>query len=399
MILRSGYPFWLIKEGLLYKFPKLNKNIESEIFIVGGGISGALMRYYLIEARINCVLVDSRAIGLGSTCASKALLQYEINTPLSELINLIGQSKAERSYTLCNEAILTLEKMANKIGFCEFQRKKSLYYAAYKKDVAFLKKEFEARKKTGFNIDYLDEKAMTEQFGFDAPKAIFSKHGGQTNAYVFAHALLQYQKEEKFAVCFGTVLTKVEHQKKVATIETEERFTIKTNKIIYANGYQAFQIINKNILNLKSTYAVIREQYNRAEFRKDNVVILNTAKPYLYLRTTLDGRILVGGRDEDCYNPKKRDRLIVSKAKQLVSDFNKIYFNIKFKAAFCWTATFGQTKDGLPITGAYDKIPSSYFGLGIRNSDITFSVIAAKIITDLMLGNENSDAMIFGFDR
>ena len=169
--------------------------------------------------------------------------------------------------------------MANKIGFCEFQGNKSLYYAAYKKDVAFLKKEFEARKKTGFNIDYLDEKAMTEKFGFAASGAILSNQGGQTNANVFAHALLQYQKEDKFAVCFGTVLTKVEHQEKGAIVETEEGFTINTNKIIYATGYEAIQKIKKKIFNLKSTYAVISEQYNRAEFPKDNVLILNTATP------------------------------------------------------------------------------------------------------------------------
>ena len=89
----------------------------------------------------------------------------------------------------------------------------------------------------------------------------------------------------------------------------------------------------------------------------------------------------------------------MSKAKQLVSDFNEIYFNIKFKAAFSWTGTFGQTKDGLPITSAYETIPSCYFGLGIGGNGITFCVIATKIFTDLLLRNKNSDTMIFGSDR
>ena len=274
-----------------------------------------------------------------------------------------------------------------------------MYYATHKEDVAFLKKEFEARKKVGFNIDYLDEKAMTEKFGFAAPGAILSNHGNQTNSYASAHALREYQKGEKYAVCDGTVVTKVEHQKKGAIVETEGGFTINTNKIIYATGYEAIQKIKKKIFNLKSTYAVISEQYNRAEFPKDNVLILNTATPYLYLRTTPVSRILVRGRGEDFYNPKKRDRLIVSKGKQPVSDFNKIYSGIKFKATFSWAGTFGQTKNGLPITSAYDTIPSRYFGLGIGGNGITFSVIATKIFTDLLLRNKNSDTMIFGSDR
>src|SRR4030095_16512691 len=42
MELVAGYPFWLIKEGLLYSYPKLLKNKKCDAIIIGGGISGAL---------------------------------------------------------------------------------------------------------------------------------------------------------------------------------------------------------------------------------------------------------------------------------------------------------------------------------------------------------------------
>ena len=40
-----------------------------------------------------------------------------------------------------------------------------------------------------------------------------------------------------------------------------------------------------------------------------------------------------------------------------------------------------------------------FFALGYGGNGITFSVIAAKIITDLYLGRPNPDADIFRFDR
>ena len=91
MTLKAGYPFSLIKDGLPFTFPKLDHDIEAEVVIIGAGISGALVRYYLVNAGIDCITIDARTIGLGSTCASTSLLQYEIDVPLHELSDMIGK--------------------------------------------------------------------------------------------------------------------------------------------------------------------------------------------------------------------------------------------------------------------------------------------------------------------
>jgi len=398
MNLKAGYPFWLVKNGLPHDFPKLDKNIETEVVIIGGGISGALMRYYLIDAGINCVLVDGRTIGLGSTCASTSLLQYEIDTPLSELKNLVGEQNAERSFQLCDRAITELGKIAKKMHFEEFEFRDSLYFAAYKKDIPFLKEEFEARKKAGFDIEWLDSKAINSKFGFDAPAGILSHHGAETNAYSFMHHLMQHQKND-FPVYDRTVVSHIKHHQNGVELQTEDGFELKCKKLVYATGYEAVNFIDKNIVKLLSTYAIISEQLPTQNFWKGHALLWNTADPYLYMRTTADGRILIGGRDEDFYNPKKRDQLIPKKSKQLAADFKKLFPETDFKTEFSWTGTFGSTKDGLPFIGTYKKLPNSYFALGFGGNGITFSQIAAEIITDLIQGKANKDAAIFSFDR
>ena len=82
MDLRSGHAFWLIRNGLLNAFPAAEKDLRCDVVVVGGGITGALVAYHLAEAGINTVVLDRRDIGWGSTSASTALLQYEIDTPL-----------------------------------------------------------------------------------------------------------------------------------------------------------------------------------------------------------------------------------------------------------------------------------------------------------------------------
>lgn len=400
MNLRSGYPFWLVKNGLPFDYPKLEKSIKADVVIMGGGISGALVAYHLVNKGIDCMLVDSRTIGLGSTCASTSLLQYEIDTPLLKLKDLVGLKHAVRSYQLCAESIKKIGLIADKIGFSEFEFKQSLYFAAIKKDINFLKDEFEIRKKHGFNVTYLNEKQIKSKFKFDAPSAILSEEGGTTNAYLFTHALLQHSIKKGLKVFDRTHIKKIDHLQNGVELTTETGYSIKTKKLIYATGYEAVKYVDKKIVNLHSTFACISEQANeKAKFWKNDVLIWNTADPYLYMRTTKDRRILIGGRDEEFFDPEKRDELLPQKIKQIIKDFNKVFPDIEFKAEFSWAGTFGATKDGLPFIGNYEKLPNSLFALGFGGNGITFSLIAAEILTDIILGKKNKDAEIFKFER
>ena len=400
MTLKAGYPFWLIKDGLPFTFPKLDHDVETDVAIIGAGISGALVRYYLVEAGIDCLTLDARTIGLGSTCASTSLLQYEIDVPLHELTGMIGKEKAERAYQLCSESIDKLGKIAEKLRPGTFQRKKSLYYAAYKKDVVKLKKEYEARKEAGFKVRYLEPEELEAEFDIKAYGAILSQQAAQTNAYMFTHCLLQHKKRAQELNIFDrTPVTKIKHSKNGVVLTTESGYTIKAKKLVYATGYEVVDFIDKNIVDLQSTYAVVSEQFNERHFWKDEVLIWNTANPYLYLRTTPDNRVLIGGRDEKFSDPARRDKLMKRKTKQLTADMHKLFPDIDFIPEFAWTGTFGATKDGLPYIGAYDKLPNGYFALGFGGNGITFSLIAAELLCDLFQGKENSDLELFSFNR
>jgi len=400
MNLKSGYPFSLIKNGLVFNYPKLIKNIKTDVVIMGGGISGALTAHHLLEKNIPCVIVDARSIGLGSTCASTSLLQYEIDTPLHKLSTMVGEKNAARSYWLCKEAIDKLVRLANKIGFADIQKKKSLYYAAAKKDVPDLKKEFAARKKNGFGVQFLEKDDVFEKTGIHAPAAILSANGGQTNAYMFTHHLHQYNLKRGLEVYDRTTITAIYHNKNGVELITADGYTVKAKKLVYATGYEVVKYINKPVIKLQSTYAIVSETLSIDKpFWKNDMLLWNTADPYLYMRTTPDKRILVGGRDEYFYSPAKRDGLLVKKTRQLAGDFKKVFSHIDFIPEFSWTGTFGSTKDGLPYIGNYKKLPNSYFALGFGGNGITFSLIGAEIIADEIKGVKNSDMSIFSFER
>lgn len=400
MDLKSGLPFWLAKHGMPYEYPTLRRDISTDVLILGGGITGALVAHQLLKKGVGAVVIDGRTIGLGSTCASTSLLQYEIDTPLHELQHKVGFENAVLAYRYCALSIDMLKEIAASIHFDAFEPRKSLYFASKKKDVTFLKNEFNIRKENGFDVEWLNEAAISERYGFASPAAILSAKAAQTNAYLFAQMLHQHAISKGLEVYDRTMAVSIHHRKKDVELITNKGFKIKAGILIYANGYESVNYIHKKIVDLSSTYAICSEQIAADEMPALNDTLLwNTADPYLYLRTTPDNRLLIGGRDEPFYNPARRDALLQTKAKQLKRDAEKLFKGFVCNEEFNWTGTFGSTKDGLPYIGQWKKLPHSYFALGFGGNGITFSVIAADIIAATISGRTSAFRNIFGFER
>ena len=72
---------------------------------------------------------------------------------------------------------------------------------------------------------------------------------------------------------------------------------------------------------------------------------------------------------------------------------------IPFVTDMSWAGTFSATADGLPYIGMYPNKPNMYFALGYGGNGITFSMIAAQVIGNLITGKVDPRAELFGFDR
>ncbi|HEX2616628.1 MAG TPA: FAD-binding oxidoreductase, partial [Flavobacteriales bacterium] len=121
-------------------------------------------------------------------------------------------------------------------------------------------------------------------------------------------------------------------------------------------------------------------------------------QPYLYLRTTPDRRVIIGGLDEPFRDPKRRDRLLARKTQQLTKRFQELMPEVPFIPEYNWCGTFGSTPDGLPYIDR-DPLSGAWFVLGMGGNGITFSRIGAVIVRDAILGRPNADARLFRFDR
>ncbi len=400
MNLHSDYPYWMIADGLRQSFPILKESIRCDVLVIGAGLTGALVTDELHNAGFDVVVVDKRHVGHGSTSASTAMLQYEIDVPLYELIEKVGVQNATRAYQLCFEALLKIEKICNALpGKAQFNRRPSLLYASHKKHVKeILEPEFAARKASGFELDYLSPDDIADKFGFAAPGALLTADAADADPYLLTSLLFDKLAKSGVRIFELSDILALTPSARTVTAQTRLGSEIQAKHVIIAAGYESQDFLEHRHGTLTSTYAIVSKPLAEKLPWFENSLIWETQKPYHYFRTTADGRILVGGRDEPFQAAGKRDKLISRKTKELQQKFAMLFPHIPFEIDFSWAGTFSETADGLPYIGSSGQKRILY-ALGYGGNGIIFSVIAAQILTELVSQKKNADAKIFHFDR
>ncbi len=400
MDLVSPQPFWSLKNGLLSVYPALKEDVTCDVVVLGGGISGAFVAQCLAKEGLEIVVLDKRDVCAGSTSASTALLQYEIDTSLVDLSKRIGCPSAVRAYRLCHDSITAIERLVAELSIqCLFERRKSVYLASRPSEAPLLREECAARRAAGIDVEYWDEARIGARFSFSRAGALVSQQGAELDCHRFAHALLGHAAGIGARIFDRTVVEKYEAGTDAVRLQTNRGCKVVAKHAVFATGYESQEFLPRRIVKLKSTYALASEPLNEFPGWWERCLIWETSRPYMYLRTTDDDRALVGGEDDPFRNPARRDRLVNAKSDQLAKRFGEMFPAIDLEVAYRWAGTFGETKDGLPYIGQIRQMPRCHFALGFGGNGILFSFIASEIIRDALLGRSNPNACLFRFDR
>lgn len=401
MDLRSGHPFWLVKNGILATFPTLAADLTCDVAVIGAGITGALITHTLCAEGLDVVVLDKRDVAWGSTSASTGLLQYEIDTELRTLKQRVGPNHAHRAYLLGVQAIDDIEAIAQGVGQeTGFRRTPSLYVTRRKREVAGLQEEFEARRALGLDVTFLDADALRRDYNIAAQAAILSSVGAAIDPHRLTYALLAQAQQQGVRIHDRSEVTHIEQTARGVLLTTASGCRVHAAKVVFATGYESQTYLRQNVSDLNSTYALVSEPMDPEIVQRFGYLLWETARPYFYLRATQDNRLMIGGGDEPFRNPALRDKLIERKSQKLLRQFTEFYpSHPPLEVAFAWAGTFGETKDGLAYIGATDEFPNAYFALGYGGNGITYSMTAARILADAILGCPNPDAEIYRFDR
>ncbi|ATU91112.1 NAD(P)/FAD-dependent oxidoreductase [Phyllobacterium zundukense] len=395
--LRTGQPIWLGKRAPRIKTNLLIQDVETDVAVIGAGISGALMAESLSEAGYEVAIFDRRLPVTGSTPASTALLQFEIDVPLHHLARKIGQKDAERAWRRSKLAVDLLRERTRRLGIkCEMENRDSLYLAGDLLDEEGLQKELNARRRAGFETRMLSKAELNAEFNIDRDAALMSFDNIEANPRRLAIGYLCKAMERGAKVFAPADIASVESNERTVVAVTTTGQKIRCKHLIFATGYEIPEQVPQKGHSITSTWALATLPQKR-NLWPQRCLIWEASDPYLYLRTTTDGRIIVGGEDEKFEDEEKRDVRLPAKTKAILAKLKKLFPGIVAEADYAWTGSFGASSTGLPSIGAVPGMHRCYAVLGYGGNGITFSMVAAQLIHGLIRGTGDPDEDLFAF--
>ncbi len=395
--LRAGRSVWQGARGASVPHSALADSIRCDVVIVGAGISGAFMAHALAPRYGKVVVVDRRAPMAGATTASTAMLQFEIDEPLTTLADKIGAAHAARAWQRSFRATQDLVRLVRGEGIrCGLARREALYLAGTDMGARGLKAESRARGRAGLPGEFLDAHALRAQFGIDRTGAIRSPKSAVANPVQLAAGLLRRAAEQGAAIHAPTNVEGVVATRHGVVLDTGAHF-IEAKHAVFCTGYEVLKGLPAKGTKITSSWAIASRP--RAHYPRwlDRTLVWEASTPYLYLRTTPDGRLVVGGEDEDVDLPSHRARSLARKAARLAAKVEALIPGVEMTPTFQWSGAFGESDDGLPIIDAVPDMPNCFAVMGFGGNGTIYSLIAAQILPGLLRGRPERDAALYRF--
>jgi glycine/D-amino acid oxidase-like deaminating enzyme len=395
MELTSGETPWQAAEDPPSIASQLNDDLRTDVVVIGAGLTGALVADALSERGIDAVVVERREIAAGSTQASTALLQYDLDVPLVELADLLGRERAVRAFLLGMEGIELLEEKAAGLD-CGFERRRSLYVASSTDSAQFLRREFEVRKSVGLPVSWTTADRLRSEWGLHAPGAIASERAAQVDPVRFTQALLHRSQMRGVRVFENVRIERIQESTGVHLIADEGR-VINARWAVHAGGYEAVELLPSGSAEVVSTFAFISKPVQpQPGAWADRAVLWEHADPYMYARWT-DDRVMVGG--EDAPVAVGCEEMLSDRCERLRRKFAAWMPALELEVDASWCGPLAATDDGMGFIGPLRAGSPVLLALCYGGNGSVHAAKAIQIVLDCIDGDTSADADLFLVDR
>ncbi|EOU2021145.1 FAD-dependent oxidoreductase [Clostridium perfringens] len=348
----------------------LNKDIKTDVLVIGAGIAGILTAYMLKQNGRDVVLIDAAEIASGNTKNTTAKITSQHDLIYSKLITEFGEEKA-RQYAKANELAIKKYKeiIEDKRIECDFEENPAYVYSLNEVDV--LKEEVEAAKNLGIDAEFVQEANLP----FKIKGAVKFNNQAQFNPLKFlrgiSNELVIYENTRALEIKENLVVT--------------SGGNITANNIVVATHYPIMNAPGYYFMKMHQERSYVLALENTSEI--DGMYIDLNKEGYSF--RTYNNLLLLGGishRTGENEEGGSYDELR-KVAKRLYP---------KAKEKYYWSAQDCMTIDGIPYIGRYSsETPNIYVATGFNKWGMTSSMVSAMIISDMILEKENDFSEIF----
>lgn len=349
----------------LPQFTPLDRDLRTDVLVIGGGIAGVLCAYKLAQTGVDYALVEADRIGSGITKDTTAKITSQHGLVYNKLIREFGIETARLYLQANQEALDQFCKLCRETG-CDFEEKDAFVYS--RNDRRKIEKEITALEQLGFSASLETELPLP----FPIAGAVRFPKQAQFHPLKFLGAIARGLRIFEH--------TKVQELMPGKALTTGG--TVSAKKIILATH---FPILNKHGGYFIKLYQ--QRSYVLALEGAPDVggMYIDEQKGGLSFRNH-QGFLLLGGGSH---------RTGKSGGWQGLETFARQNYP-QARIAAKWATQDCMSLDGMPYIGQYAKsTPDLYAATGFNKWGMTSSMVAATLLTDLVLGRESEYAHVF----
>jgi len=375
-----------------YQYPWLSADEECDVLVVGGGMAGAFCLYHLMENGADAVMVTQKPVGYASSCVNNSILQSTNDIMLTKLCKVIGKDEAIAYCKECDNALGEIEELSQQLDNFDFVRRDGFLYTATAENINELHTEYLMRRHNGFDVNFLEKTDASDMFSFDIQAGILAKGmAGEVDGYKLCHALISKANFDGARIYENTTIETIENTDGGVLVETTFGKRIKAKKIVMAIGMLSQEYIDVDV-SKKTSFTLVTQPVSAFSGYQSRAIVKNM-DTNIFLRTTQDDRILIGGLDCPSlnHNTLKKiigiDRLIERKYCELETNLRSMLVGIdNLTVEYKYHGEYPFTDNPVPITQEVAEYPNIIFALPTSlNGILSSQIMAKKIASDISI--------------
>ena len=356
----------------------LDRDIETDVAVIGGGMAGILTSYQLERSGVRTVILEAEQIGGGQTKNTTAKITSQHGMFCRDFIEKKGKDAA-RQYVRANQAAVEEYKriIREEEIDCDLEETDSYVYS---QEGEKLKSEAGAALELGIDAAY---ERQVEIPAVCAGAVKFARQA-QFHPLKFIDAL-----SEQLTVYEDTPVKEVEEH----TIRTPGG-SVRAGKIVFATHFPFINFPGMYFARMHQERSYVLALENT---RTINGMYIGDGVDALSFRQ-FDRYLLLGGEGHRTGENNEGGKYEGGSYERLRAAARELYPQSRETA--CWSAQDCVTADKIPFIGRYaSDRPDWFVATGFQKWGMSSSMVSAMLLRDMICGTENSCAEVFAPSR
>ncbi len=373
------------------EFPALDRDVEAEVIVVGGGFTGIMAAYLLKRSGRSVVLLERDRCASQDTAHTTAHLTCVTDLRLHQLVERLGEDHAGAVWDAGHSALDQIEEIVSTESIaCDFSRVPGYLHAALAGGAGEeenLRNDAALANTIGFDAEFLPTVPVVRRAGVRYPnQAVFHplKFLAKLVLKIPGNGSLLFERSEA---------TDFERDGERIRI-TANQHNVTGNFVVIATDVPLMGLDNAVHATLVQTKIAPYTSYAvGAQLPKGiapQASFWDTSDPYYFLRITHAADhdyAIFGGMDHKTGQAEDQ----AARYDALTRLLSQILPEAKVDRR--WSGQVIESHDGLPLIGVTAK--NQFIATGYSGNGLTFGTVAANMACDLLTGRRNPWAELF----